>query len=412
MVPRGTTGVLESAGFVDEGPVLEVEVDEAAAQLPSDAAVAEDGTEATITAAPDVESTIPVFPPRAVPADLPAVVAATPAAIPPVVVPPNVVVPPAAVPSAVVPAKEQPAKRPLMWSAATVHANPGAPKPLEADQSHVPPMLRSLRKCKACGFPVSEGRTLCVECDEKQWRGQPLSGAAAKGKAAGPAVDFRQGGTARGDAAQGISASSPGSSGTQSKPAPVGGVRPSASSSAASAITPFVSSSATPNSSFSSPAAAPAAVRVAPQSLAAALAELNEQEKRIEAARQGLAIDVPPALPTDVRAAVPVAVPARSSESAPQPAAAVSGPVSPGEISLQAAGQPVEVARAEATVSPVVSPVVELVVAPVREIPQNPASLDFSGGLGTSESWLGANKYILGAILVIAAVVAGIVLLR
>jgi hypothetical protein len=49
---------------------------------------------------------------------------------------------------------------------------------------------------------------------------------------------------------------------------------------------------------------------------------------------------------------------------------------------------------------------------PVREIPQNPASLDFSGGLGTSESWFAANKYILGVILVIAAVVAGIVWLR
>jgi ribonuclease E len=181
-------------------------------------------------------------------------------------------------------------------------------------------------------------------------------------------------------------------------------------------ITTFVSSSSTHSSSLSSSAAEPAAVRVAPQSLAAALAELNEQEKRIDAARRGLAIDVPPAVPTGVPAAVPVAVPARSSESAPQPAAVVSGPVSPGEISLQAAAQPVEVAGAEATVAPVIAPViepvVEPVVEPVREIPQNPESLNFSGGLGTSESWLGKNKYILGTILVIAAVVAGIVLLR
>jgi hypothetical protein len=54
----------------------------------------------------------------------------------------------------------------------------------------------------------------------------------------------------------------------------------------------------------------------------------------------------------------------------------------------------------------------EATVEPAGEIPQNPASLNFSGGLGTSESWLGANKYILGAILVIAAVVAGIVWLK
>jgi hypothetical protein len=33
-------------------------------------------------------------------------------------------------------------------------------------------MLRGLRKCEACGFPVSAGRVLCVECEEKKWRGQ------------------------------------------------------------------------------------------------------------------------------------------------------------------------------------------------------------------------------------------------
>jgi hypothetical protein len=419
VVPRGTTGVLESAGFVDEGPVLEVEMDEPAAELPIEAAVAEVRIGAAVTAAPALESAVPVIPPQAVPTDIPAVVAAIPATVPPVVVPagaaPASAVPAVAVPATAVPAKEPPAKRPLMWSAAAVHAGPDAPKPLETDQSHVPPMLRSLRKCKACGFPVSEGRTLCVECDEKQWRGQPLPAAAAKTPVTGPAVDFRQGGTTQGGSAQGSSASSAGSSGVQSKPAPLGGVRPS-SSPAASMITTFVSSSSTHSSSLSSSAAEPAAVRVAPQSLAAALAELNEQEKRIDAARRLLAIDVPPAVPTGVPAAVPVAVPARSSESAPQPAAVVSGPVSPGEISLQAAAQPVEVAGAEATVAPVIAPViepvVEPVVEPVREIPQNPESLNFSGGLGTSESWLGKNKYILGTILVIAAVVAGIVLLR
>ena len=33
-------------------------------------------------------------------------------------------------------------------------------------------MLRGLRKCEACGFPISAGRVLCVECEEKKWRGQ------------------------------------------------------------------------------------------------------------------------------------------------------------------------------------------------------------------------------------------------
>jgi GAF domain len=36
----------------------------------------------------------------------------------------------------------------------------------------IPPTLRNYQKCEACGFPVSQGRTLCVECEEKQWRGQ------------------------------------------------------------------------------------------------------------------------------------------------------------------------------------------------------------------------------------------------
>jgi hypothetical protein len=72
-----------------------------------------------------------------------------------------------------------PPKKPLLWSAAlplSEETQEAAP----ADQSHVPPVLRSLQKCWACGFPVSEGRKLCVECEEKQWRGQlPASAAVA-----------------------------------------------------------------------------------------------------------------------------------------------------------------------------------------------------------------------------------------
>ncbi len=62
-------------------------------------------------------------------------------------------------------------KKPLFWSAAR---NPEGEtvKAAQAEQSHVPPVLRGLRKCEACGFPVTEGRSLCVECEEKKWRGQ------------------------------------------------------------------------------------------------------------------------------------------------------------------------------------------------------------------------------------------------
>jgi hypothetical protein len=63
------------------------------------------------------------------------------------------------------------APKKLFWSAALNPPGDGE-KSAEADQSHVPPVLRSLRKCEDCGFPVSPGRALCVDCEEKKWRGQ------------------------------------------------------------------------------------------------------------------------------------------------------------------------------------------------------------------------------------------------
>ncbi|MGC1373977.1 MAG: GAF domain-containing protein [Candidatus Sulfotelmatobacter sp.] len=63
-------------------------------------------------------------------------------------------------------------KRSLFWSAAAqARGSEGAPEPA-APQTPVPPVLRNLQKCKACGFPISSSRTLCVECEEKQWRGR------------------------------------------------------------------------------------------------------------------------------------------------------------------------------------------------------------------------------------------------
>ena len=69
------------------------------------------------------------------------------------------------------PGSDGPAKKPLFWSAAAAGEGE-ALKARDTDQSHVPPMLRGLRKCEACGFPISAGRVLCVECEEKKWRGQ------------------------------------------------------------------------------------------------------------------------------------------------------------------------------------------------------------------------------------------------
>jgi hypothetical protein len=60
--------------------------------------------------------------------------------------------------------------KPLFWSA--MNSVTEAETVAEPDRSHVPPGLRNLRSCEACGFPVSLGRALCVECEEKRWRGQ------------------------------------------------------------------------------------------------------------------------------------------------------------------------------------------------------------------------------------------------
>jgi GAF domain len=66
-------------------------------------------------------------------------------------------------------------KKPLFWSAA-MQAQGNAERSSEAAASiAVPPVLRNLQKCQACGFPVSQGRAFCVECEERQWRGQRLS---------------------------------------------------------------------------------------------------------------------------------------------------------------------------------------------------------------------------------------------
>lgn len=64
-------------------------------------------------------------------------------------------------------------KKALFWSAA-MRAQSAEEVVHNRGSIAVPPGLRNLRKCQACGFPVSQGRTFCVECEEKQWRGQPL----------------------------------------------------------------------------------------------------------------------------------------------------------------------------------------------------------------------------------------------
>ncbi len=70
--------------------------------------------------------------------------------------------------------KKEASTKPLFWSAFTHKPGNSDSVSAVAESSTVPPILRKLQKCQACGFPVSPGRTLCVECEEKQWRGQIL----------------------------------------------------------------------------------------------------------------------------------------------------------------------------------------------------------------------------------------------
>jgi len=271
--------VLESSvlndAVLDDEPVLEVELEDAEPEPTPEAAVAV--FEATANVIPNVDSTAPVLIPQ--------------------------IVSPVAASAA---ATEQPAKRPLMWSAA-VHAGPDAAKPSEADQSHVPPMLRNQRKCKACGFPVSEGRSLCVECDEKQWRGQlrmPLPGVPAKGR---PAVDFRQMGSDAG--------------------------------------------------SLNVGSARTAAARLSPASAA-------------------------PILAASISAAATAAT-----------GAAVAMAAAPTQLTSSPIAEPSQAPAMRETVRELEAPIL-------------------SGGLEMQESWLGSNKYIVAAILLVAAVVAAIAWLR
>jgi putative methionine-R-sulfoxide reductase with GAF domain len=52
----------------------------------------------------------------------------------------------------------------------TLPAASQAPVTPPAAAPSVPESMRRVQKCSSCGFPVSEGRTLCVDCEEKQHR--------------------------------------------------------------------------------------------------------------------------------------------------------------------------------------------------------------------------------------------------
>jgi len=201
-------------------------------------------------------------------------------------------------------------KKPLFWSAAM---NPvaDAEKAAEPDQSNVPPSLRNLRTCEACGFPVSPGRALCVECEEKKWRGQLRPRRAAA-----------------------------------SQPVTTPVAPPSSPKATASQSMPVARAFAAAAQSASVPVTAPPVVPA-----------VDSLSSRLAAARQN----------------------PRVNESAD----VVSSPVR------------------EVSPAP---------VAPTSKV----AAPDFvlSAGLAPSQSWIAANKYVLGTLLLVAAAVAAIVFLR
>jgi hypothetical protein len=83
-------------------------------------------------------------------------------------------------------------KEPLFWSAVSeTPASADRPDDLAASIT-LPMELKNLQRCQACGFPVSQGRTFCVDCEGKQWRGdglpQPSAAAVAAGREASQAT--------------------------------------------------------------------------------------------------------------------------------------------------------------------------------------------------------------------------------
>jgi GAF domain-containing protein len=225
-------------------------------------------------------------------------------------------------------------KKKLFWSSAlNPVAEAGGVE--EPDQSHVPPVLRSLRKCAACGFPVSAGRMHCVECEEKKWRGQlkPISRREVIPGSAAEAVSK--------------SASNPVLPEMRAFAAAQSGAVSTSASTTRSASTPLAAS----GSGVHSSPAVPAKEGAGRQMGAAPVAKRIECETEAEPAAQ--AVDIPRTVPASV--------------------------------------QSIQSSVSAAVASP------EFVL---------------SAGLEPSQSWLAANKYVVGVLLVIAAAIAAVFLLR
>ena len=259
-----------------------------------------------------------------------------------------------------------PSKKNLFWSVAVNPAAEGA-KVEEPDQSHVPPVLRSLHKCHACGFPVSAGRLLCVECEEKKWRGQlRVSKAVAPRQGAVPAAEKSSAGPTGAEARKGNADSI----------AALEALRHPRANSASSAGSTSAESVANSSGLGSSP------VPVAPKSEVRAFA----------AAAQSTAGGAPmPPTP-------------RTSGVVTAPSVATPTPVQ-GKESKEVAGSKAAASSSAVVVGETPAPAPSTTKVPSPEFV-------LSAGLEPSQSWLAANKYMIGVLLVVAAIVVAVLVLR
>ncbi|HUA14363.1 MAG TPA: GAF domain-containing protein [Verrucomicrobiae bacterium] len=230
------------------------------------------------------------------------------------------------------------AKKAMFWSAA--YASADAQAPPEPDQTNVPPVLRNLRKCESCGFPISASRTLCVECEEKKWRGQLRLHRPVARPAPNPAHEA---------AASTVSGATPSSSMTSRAASPAG-----------RAFAAAAQSVATPNRVLTE-ALAPAAVMPA--------TPVREPNSGVKTDRSG-----------------PVQTLKTDAETTPR-----RGPREPSNPMISDGLGAPQPAGPSASAAP------ELIL---------------SAGLAPSQSWLGAHKYILAALLLIGAAVAAALFLR
>jgi GAF domain len=222
------------------------------------------------------------------------------------------------------------AKKALFWSA-TTGADAKEKLQQNSETNAVPPVLRNLQKCQACGFPVSQGRAFCVECEEKQWRGQPASPSAASSAKRDPSPD----------SAHNLKRSVPLSNGN------------------------------------GTPRQDPAAAR--------------------------LPVPISPA--ADTRLAAPAIE--SGATKIPQHSAPVKAPDVAEKIAPQTSFLPQSSPQSSSS-----HPPIDIAAAVPVDVPGDNHAAPFLSSAMQSESWLASNKYILGALLVVAIILISIVWLR